>query len=262
MSRSSGAGRGRSLDDVARAQARAAATGGVYRLDDRGGWRSTGGAVCFRVAGRAFVLSSGGVLAPEGRQPWLGGRRALVPIAGAAILADGPDAPPEIATLDVAFGLLAREDGEALARELEFLSLNDVDLATGAGDDVYHAVAANRLAEAEADPAPGTTDSLRLRPASSSDYRRCGVTPATHLVLRPDAGDVDIDAEAFGWLPGCGVWRSSPATERDPLAGIVSGGEAGATGCVVATRPCFAILGIMGFLGAGLPEISSVRSRN
>jgi hypothetical protein len=48
----------------------------------------------------------------------------------------------------------------------------------------------------------------------------------------------------------------------DPLAGIVCGAGAAAKGCLVATRPCFAILGIMGFLGAGLPEIASVRSRN
>jgi hypothetical protein len=262
LSRSRGVGQGRALDVAVRASARAASTAGVYRLDHDGGWRPTGGAVCFRVAGRPFVLSSGGVLAPGGSPLWLGARRAVVPIAGAAILADGPGAPPEVATLDVAFGLLAQEDGEALADELTFLSLKDLDLADGRGDDVYHAVSANRLVEA-VDESPGTSEPLRLRPASASDYCRCGVTPVTHLVLRPAGGaDADLGAEAVRRLPGCGVWRSSPGSAMDPLAGIVSGGGPWPTGCLVATRPCFAILGIMGFLGAGLPEISAVRARH
>jgi hypothetical protein len=263
LSRNSGAGRARPVVEFAdRARVREACTAGIYALRERAGWQAVGGGVCFRLAGRAFVVSSGRVLAPDGEPLWLGGKTAIVPLAGAAILADGPGAPPEIATMDVAFGLLRREDAEALTGDLDFLSLADVDVAEGAGDDSYYVVGPRPLDDGPRVAAPVPQGPLRLRPASSSDYRRCGVTTATHVILRPTGGDGTGGVERGASLRGCGVWRSSAAVPRDPLAGIVSDIEAEAHGCLIATRPCFAILGIMGFLTAGLPELSSLRSRN
>ena len=251
----------RHRDADSRARARAACTAGLYTVDARTGWRTAGAGVCFRVAGRAFVLSSGGVLAPDGPPVWLGGRRMVVPLVGAAVLGDGgPNAPPELATLDVAFGLIARDDAEGLAHDLEFASLADIDIADGHGGDRYVAVPAVPTPDAAEPERPVAAEPVVLRPAASADYRRCGVAPATHLVLRPE-----VDGSAAwspGELRGCGVWRVSARTARDPLAGIVIGGQGGTRPCLVATRPAFAILGILGFLGAGLPDVASVRRPN
>lgn len=261
MSRSDRAGRGRVFDVAARARLRAASTAGVYRLGDRGRWHALGAGVCVRLAGRAFVVSTGRVLSPSGPPLWLGGRRAVVPLAGAAVLADGPGAPPEIATLDAAFGFLAGDDADALAGDLEFLSLGEIDVTEGAGDDAYYAVPAPSLADGgDAQVPPMSADYVRLRQAPSGDYRRHGVEYDTHLVLRPD-GDAGAP-----WAPerlrGCGIWRASRAAARDPLAGIVIDGGGGAQPRLVATRPCFTVLGIVGCLGAGLPTPASVRRRN
>lgn len=246
----------------ARARRRATSTAGICRLDDRGGWRAVGGGVCLRLAGRAFVLSTGRVLIPSGQPLWLGGRHAVVPLVGAAVLADGPGAPPEIATLDAAFGLLAAGDADALAGDVEFLSLADVDLHHGAADDVYYAVAAPSLTASAADGPSVGADIVRLRQAPFTEYRRHGVVSATHLVLRPvptEGPAVEPSGRAGNRWPverwrGCGVWRASSARGGDPLAGIVIDAGGGAQPWIVATRPRFTVLGIMGCLNAGLPE--------
>jgi hypothetical protein len=101
---------------------------------------------------------------------------------------------------------------------------------------------------------------VRLRLASSTGYRRFGVRRDTHLVLEPDP---DVGATwAKERLRGCGVWRVSQRTGKDPLAGIVIGGEGGAQPRLVATRPCFTVVSIVGLIGAGLPETASVRRPN
>lgn len=259
MSRSSRAAGAPAFDLAARARRRAACTAGIYRIDDRRGWTAVGAGVCLRLAGRAFVLSTGRVLAPHRDAPWLGRRSAAVPLVAAMILADGPGAPPEVATLDVAFALLSGDDVEVLAGELGFVSLADVAASPGEPDDTYYAVPATPVNGAgDADPAAHPAF-LRLRAGTAADYRRHGVTSGTHLVLRSD-GEADA-TDVRERLRGCGVWRAT-AAGRDPLAGIVTGGEGGPTPCLVATRPCFAVLGIVGCLGAGLPDVPSVRGRN
>ncbi len=96
-------GAGRVVDVAARARLRAPATAGIYRLGDGGRWRPMGGGVCVRLSGRAFVVSTARVLASSGQPLWLGRRGAVVPLVGAAVLASGSGAPPQIATLDAAF---------------------------------------------------------------------------------------------------------------------------------------------------------------
>jgi hypothetical protein len=255
LPRNSGPGRHRHLDVEAHARARAASTAGLYTLDASTGWRGAGAGVCFRVGGRAFVLSTGRVLAPDGPPVWLASRRLIVPLAGAAVLGDGgPDAPPELATLDAAFGFIAPDDAQTVAHDLEFVSLADIDVADGDGGDRYLAVSAIPSADADRPARPVSVEPVLLQPAASTDYQRCRVGSATHLVLRP-AVDSN-DAWSPDGLRGCGVWRVSGRTARAPLAGIVIGGVGGARPCVVATRPAFAVLGILGFLGAGLPEVA------
>lgn len=268
MSRSSGAGRVGVAHLADRARQRAGSTAGIYRLGDRDRWHAVGAGVCVRIAGRSFVISTGRVLVPPGQPLWLGGRSAVVPLVGAAVLADGPDAPPEVATLDAAFGLLAGEDAAVLAGDVAFLSLADVDLSDGTGNDVFYAVAAPALGDRATPGAPAPAMHVRLRPAPSGDYRRHGVDFATHLVLRPDAGAPTPPPDDGGWqwapdrMRGCGVWRASGAKTGDPLAGIVIDAVGGAQPRIVATRPCFTVLGIMGCLGAGLPGPASVRRPN
>jgi hypothetical protein len=247
-------------DAAARAGRRAAATAGIYRLGDQGRWQALGAGVCLRVSGRGFVFSTGRVLVPSARPLWLGGRRAIVPLLGVSVLGGGPGAPPQLATLDAAFGLLAGDDAEALEGDVEFLSLADVDLYDGTRDDVYYAVAAGPLADRTSSDAPPAEAPVTVRPAPPRDYRKHGVDFATHLVLQPERDG--------GWpwgldrLRGSGIWRASGGAAADPLAGIVIDAVGGDEPRIVATRPCFTVLGIGGCLGAGLPESAPVRSRN
>jgi hypothetical protein len=132
-----------------------------------------------RIAGRAFVVSAGRVLAPRGQPRRLGGRRAVVPLPGAAVLGGRPGAPKELEALDAAFSPLAEDDVEVLAGDVEFLSLADIDVTDGVPDTI-----------------------------------------------------------------------------------IVIATEAGPQPCLVAMRPCFTILGIVGCLDAGLPGIPSVHTPN
>ena len=260
MSRSRAASRVRAADLAARARRRAAATAGIYRLGDRGLWEAVGAGVCLRVSGRAFVVSTGRVLVPSARPLWLGGRRAIVPLLGMSVLAGGPGAPPGLATLDAAFGLLAGDDADALEGDVEFLSLADVDLYDGTRDDVYYAVGAGPLAERAPGETPPPVAHVTVWPAPPRDYAKHGVDFATHLVLRPDGGG--------GWpwgmdrLRGSGIWRVAGAPPADSLAGIVIDAVGGDEPRIVATRPCFTVLAIAGCLGVGMPEPATVRSRN
>jgi hypothetical protein len=208
-------------------------------VHDAGGQpRLVGGGVCIRIAGQAFLLSAGEVLATVTRKAWIGMAGHTAPLYGAAVLGDGPAAPPGAETLKIGFAPLMPHDLSS-PDGLACIPLEAVDLDDRVPGEEYVAIAA-RDARATA------WTVIPARTAPPAAYRACGVDRATHVIV-----DVATPSEAPAWL-GCGVWRRVPAPRGDALTGIVVDSrpiDGGSRTRVVATRTPFAVLAIFGFLG-------------
>lgn len=207
-----------------------------------GCWHQLGGGVCVRIAAQAFLLSAGDVLAAVTREAWLGTIGRMVPLYGAAVLGEGPGAPPDARSLNVGFAPLLMHDIASPA-SLDCITLDAVDLEHDPKSEDYVTIAPS-------DPSAAAWTVRPARGAPRAAYGACGVGRETHVVV-----DVEGCVEPTAVL-GCGVWRGGRPGGPDRLTGIVAAVrslEGGRRTRIVATRAPFVVLGILGFLGVA-PE--------
>jgi hypothetical protein len=234
-----------------------ACSAAVYAQDAAGADVVVGAGVCLTVGVCDFVLLAEPLLTAGPTGIWLGDRRQRIRLAGAFTMPTGPGTPPGRETLKLGFAPL--QPGDVSRLGILPVGGDALDLDDHPRSPEYFAV----VPDAEHARAPSRA--FGLAPASADVYGACGVVPDTHLVGTLDREQGGAD------LIGCGVWRRTAAGNL--LKGvIVDTHPASPDGrpCVVATHPCFCLLGMAQWLGidpwrppkARAKRLASVRRPN